>query len=127
MVEGVCLLVVLIGRLGPHGAGLVGVLNEIPAAVEHEFGPPAVQGKSQAPPDLLEEDGLAHPMVDVKELEVLIVDFYSCALCTHFTAKYSINVFYANICTKNVQTPMLTVQVVRRCVFMVRMMNVAVV
>jgi len=53
--------------------------------------------------------------------------FYSCALCTHFTAKISENVFYANICTKNVQTPMLTVQVVRRCVFMVRMMNVAVV
>ena len=72
VVEGVCLLVVLIGRLGRHGAGLVGVLNEVPAAVEHEFGPPAVQCKSQAPPDLLEEDGLAHPMVDVKELEVLI-------------------------------------------------------
>ena len=53
--------------------------------------------------------------------------FYSCALCTHFTAKYSDNVFYANICTKNVQTPMLTVQVVRRCVFMVRMVYVAVV
>ena len=47
--------------------------------------------------------------------------------CTHFTAKYSENVFYANICTKNVQTPMLTVQVVRRCVFMVRMVYVAVV
>jgi len=53
--------------------------------------------------------------------------FYSCSLCIHFTAKYSENAFYANICTKNVQTPMLTVQVVRRCVFMVRMMNVAVV
>jgi hypothetical protein len=47
---------------------LVGRLNEVPAAVEHEFGPPAVQCKSQAPPDLLEEDGLAHPMVDVEEL-----------------------------------------------------------
>ena len=35
MVEDMCLLVVLIGR---HGAGLVGVLNEVPAAVEHEFG-----------------------------------------------------------------------------------------
>ena len=53
--------------------------------------------------------------------------FYSCALCTHFTAKYSENVFCANICTKNVQTPMLTAQVVRRCVFMVRMLYVAVV
>ena len=53
--------------------------------------------------------------------------FYSCALCTHLTAKYSENVFYANICTKNVQTPMLTVQVVRRCVFMVRIVYVAVV
>ena len=53
--------------------------------------------------------------------------FYSCALCTHFTAKYSDNVSYTNICTKNVQTPMLTVQVVRRCVFMVRMVYVAVV
>ena len=41
--EGACLLVVLIGRLGSHGAGLVGVLNEVPAAVEHEFGPLAVQ------------------------------------------------------------------------------------
>ena len=75
VVEGVCLLVVLIGRLGHHGAGLVGVLNEIPAAVEHEFGPPAVQGKSQAPPDLLEEDGLAHPMVDVGPPEAVLVVF----------------------------------------------------
>ena len=72
VVEGVCLLAVLIGRLGRHGAGLVRVLNEVPAAVEHEFGPPAVQCESQAPPDLLEEDGLAHPMVDVEELEMLI-------------------------------------------------------
>ena len=29
--------------------------------------------------------------------------FYSCSLCTHFTAEYSENVFCANICTKNVQ------------------------
>ena len=56
MVEGVYLLVVLIGRLGHHGAGLIGVLNEVPAVVENEFGPPAVQFESQAPPDLLEED-----------------------------------------------------------------------
>ena len=28
--------------------------------------------------------------------------FYSCDLCTHFTAKYSENVFYANIFRKNV-------------------------
>ena len=48
------------------------MLNEVPAAAEHEFGPPAVQCKSQAPPHLLEEDGLAHPMADVGELEVLI-------------------------------------------------------
>ena len=54
------------------------------------------------------------------------IHFYSCALCTHFTVKYSENVFYANICTKNVQTPMLTVQVVRRCISMVRMVYVAV-
>ena len=71
MVEGVCLLIVLVGRIGRHGAGLAGMLNEVPAAAKHEFGAPAVQCKSQAPPDLLEEDGLAHPMVDVKELEVL--------------------------------------------------------
>ena len=31
MVEDMCLLVVLIGRLGRHGAGLVGMLNEVPA------------------------------------------------------------------------------------------------
>ena len=63
VVEGVSLLVALIGRLGRHGAGLVGMLNEVPEAAEHEFCPPAVQCKSQAPPDLLEEDGLAHPVV----------------------------------------------------------------
>ena len=51
--EGVCLLVVLIGRLGSHGAGLVGILNEVPAAVGHEFSPPAVQCESQASPGLL--------------------------------------------------------------------------
>ena len=51
---------------------MVGVLNEVPAAVDHEFGPPAVQCESQAAPDLLEEDGLAHPMADVEELEMLI-------------------------------------------------------
>ena len=62
VVEGVCLLVVLIGRLGRRGAGLVGMLNEVPAALEHEFGPPAVQCKSQTLPDLLEEDGLANPV-----------------------------------------------------------------
>ena len=45
VVEGVCLLAVFIGR---HGAGLVGILNEVPEAVEHEFGPPAVQCESQA-------------------------------------------------------------------------------
>ena len=71
VVEGVCLLAILIGRLGRHGAGLVGVLNEVQAAAGHEFGPPAVQCKSQAPPDLLEEDGLTHPMTDVEEPEML--------------------------------------------------------
>ena len=55
MVEGVSFL---IGRLGRRGTGLVRVLYEVPAAVGHKFGPPAVQCGSQAP-DLLEEDGLA--------------------------------------------------------------------
>ena len=32
-----CLYVVLFGRLGRHGAGFVGMLYEVPAAVEHEF------------------------------------------------------------------------------------------
>ena len=72
VVEGMCLLVVLIGRLGRRGTGLVGELNEVPAAVEHKFGPPAVQCESQAHPDLLEEDGLARSVVDVEELEMLI-------------------------------------------------------
>ena len=35
VVESVCLLVALIVRLGRHGAGLVGMLNQVPAAVEH--------------------------------------------------------------------------------------------
>ena len=47
MVDGACLLVVMTGRLGRHGTGLVEMLNEVPAAVEHEFGPPAVQCESQ--------------------------------------------------------------------------------
>ena len=47
------------------------MLNEVPAAVEHEFGPPAVQCESQAPPDLLEEEGLAYPVVDVEELVMI--------------------------------------------------------
>ena len=72
VVEGVCLLVVLIGRLCRHGAGLVGMLNEVPASVESKLGPPAVQCESQAPPDLLEENGLALPVADVEELEVPI-------------------------------------------------------
>ena len=63
VVGGMCLVVVLIGRLSRHGAGLVGLLNEVPVAVEHEFGLPTAQCESQGPPDLLEEDGLAHPMV----------------------------------------------------------------
>ena len=33
-VEGVCLLVVLIGRLSRRGTGLVGVLNEVPWSVQ---------------------------------------------------------------------------------------------
>ena len=72
MVEGVYLPVVLIGRFGRHGAGVVGRLNEVSAAVEHEFGPPAVQCESQVPPDLLEENELARPVVDVEGLEMLI-------------------------------------------------------
>ena len=53
VVEGVCLLAVLIGRLGRRGTGLVGMLNEAPEAVGHKFDPPAVQCESQAPPDLV--------------------------------------------------------------------------
>ena len=72
VVEGACLLVVLVGRLGRRGTGLVGVMNEVPAAVEHEVDPPAVQCESQAPSDLLEGDGLARPVVDVEELQMPI-------------------------------------------------------
>ena len=73
VVGGVCLLVVLIGRFGRRGTGLVGMLIEVPASVGHELGPPAVQCESQAPPDLLEEDELAHPMVDVGPPEAVLV------------------------------------------------------
>ena len=66
------LLLVLIGCLGRRASGLVGLLNEVPAAVEHEFGTPAVQCESQAPPDLLKEDGLARSVVDVEYLEMPI-------------------------------------------------------
>ena len=72
VVGGVCLLVVLIGRLGRHGAGLDGVLNEVPAAAGHKLGPPAVQCESRALPNLLEEDERARPVVDVEELGMLI-------------------------------------------------------
>ena len=74
VLEGVGLLVVFIGSLGRHRTGLVGVLNEVPAAVGHEFDPPAVQCESQAPPDLLEEDRFARPVVDVEELEMPICE-----------------------------------------------------
>ena len=46
------------------------MLNEVSAAAEHGFGRPAVQCESEAPPDLLEEDGLARPEIDVEELEM---------------------------------------------------------
>ena len=71
MVVGLCLLVAHVGLLGRRGTGLVGVLNEVSAAVEHKFGPPAVQCESQAPLDLLEEAGLARPMADVEERKIL--------------------------------------------------------
>ena len=58
VLEGAGLLVVFIGSLGRHGTGLVGMLNKVPAAVGHEFDPPAVQCESQAPPDLLKKHGL---------------------------------------------------------------------
>ena len=48
------------------------MLNEVPAAVWHEFGRPAVQCESQAPPGLLKGDGFARPAVDVEEQRVLI-------------------------------------------------------
>ena len=67
-----CLLVVLISRLGRHGAELVGMLHEVSAEVEHEFRPPAVQCESQVPPGLLDGKGLAHPVVDGEELGMLI-------------------------------------------------------
>ena len=51
-------------HLPPFG----GLLNGVPAAAGHDVAPPAVQCESQAPPDLVEEDGPARPGVDVKEL-----------------------------------------------------------
>ena len=51
---------------------MVGMLKEVPAAAEHEFGQPAVQCESQAPPGLLDEDGLARPVGDVEEMEMPI-------------------------------------------------------
>ena len=72
VVEGFCLLAVLIGSPGRRRTGLVGVLNEVPAADRHEFGPPAVQCGPQAPPDMLEGGGLARPVIDVEELEIII-------------------------------------------------------
>ena len=74
MVEGVCFLAALIGRFGRRGTAVVGMLIEVPAAAEHEFGPPEMQLESQAPPGLLEVDGLAPPVVDVEELEMPIGD-----------------------------------------------------
>ena len=52
--------------------GGVGWDAEVPAAVEHEFGPPAAQCKSQALSDLPERDGLARPLAHVGELGVFI-------------------------------------------------------
>ena len=49
--------------------------------------PPMVQCKSQAPPDLLEEDGLARPVVDVEELEMHIGELRSALF---FTCTYDL-------------------------------------
>ena len=43
VVVGMCLLAVLNGRLSRRETGLVGVLNEVVAAVEHKFCPPVVK------------------------------------------------------------------------------------
>ena len=51
---------------------MVGVLKEVSAAAEHLFDPPAVLCEYPASPGLLEEDGLARPVVDVQELEMTI-------------------------------------------------------
>ena len=72
VVEGACLLVVLIGRLGCRGTGLVGMLSRVSAAAKHKLGPTPVQCESQDPPGLLEEDGHACPVVDVEELKIPI-------------------------------------------------------
>ena len=72
MVEGVCLLLVLIGRLGRHGTGLVGMLNEVPAEVEHKFGPPAVQCDSQLELELIQTHMAQKPVLRVEEGGVLI-------------------------------------------------------
>ena len=68
VVEGVCHLVVLTGRLGRLGTGLVWVLGEYPGSGRAFVWLTGVQRESQAPRDLLEEDGLACPVVDVEEL-----------------------------------------------------------
>ena len=48
------------------------MLNEVTAAVKHEFGSPAAQCEFQTPPGLLEEDGLVRHVADVEELGMLI-------------------------------------------------------
>ena len=70
--EGLRLITVLVGRLGRRGTGLVGIPNEVQAAVGHEFGPSAVQCESKAPLEMLEANGSARPVVDVEELGVII-------------------------------------------------------
>ena len=61
VVEGACLLAVLIGFLGHRGMGLVVVLNKAPEAAGHEFDPPAEQCGSQASPSLQEKMDLWVP------------------------------------------------------------------
>ena len=46
------------------------MLSEVPAAVGHGFGPPAIKCESQAPLDLLEEYLFARPLNE--ELGILI-------------------------------------------------------
>ena len=53
VIEGLCLLVVCVGRIRRRWAGLIWVLNEVPAAAKHKLGPTAVQSEPRAPPDLL--------------------------------------------------------------------------
>ena len=69
MEVGVC--VGLISVCCVSGAGLAGVLDQIPGAIEKQLRPSAVRHESPSASEPLEEDGLDNLWIEIEELQLV--------------------------------------------------------